>query len=675
MKKYSWLPALAFLAACGEAPVKTVDQNSGFDLSSIDSSYAACDDFFHFSAQGWIDANPIPETEAIWGKFNILGRENEEKVAALFEELLSSENPAAKGEDKQLVGDLYKSGMDSLHVEELKFSPIDELMDRAAGVTDIYGWISLASTLQMSGVSMPFGTYVGPDDKEASMNILHLSQSGLGLPDQSYYTKTDSVSVYLQEQYKQHIADFLGMYGLDNAAGAAEAIYNFEAELAAHQMTRVMMRNAELRYNKMSYSELLALAPEVPFDQYFGAKSIQPEEVVVTSLEYMAYLGTVAQSWDIQTLRWYTQWHILNSYANHLHHESVMKDFNFYGKILSGRPALQPRWRRVQSAMGGLGEQIGHLYVDRYFPAEYKARIEGMVEDLRSAFRDRINASEWMSDSTKVKAIEKLEAFTYKIGYPDQWKDYSDLNIAADDYVGNLMRMSEYRTRENLSKMGQPVDKNEWYMGAHIVNAYYNPSFNEVVFPAGILQPPFFMPEADDAINYGAIGGVIGHEFTHGFDDQGSKYDKDGNLENWWTEEDRTRFDERAQKVVDLYSSYEALPGEHVNGELTLGENIADLGGLTLAYHAYLKHMEGREIPEPIGGFTDRQRVFLGWAQVWQIHYRDEALRNRLATDNHSPGEFRVVGPMSNMPEFWDAFGCENGTGMHLPDTAHVVIW
>lgn len=669
---------LAALAACKSEPkVDTGDPNRGFELASIDSSYAPCNDFFHFSAQGWLDANPIPETETSWGRFSILGRENEKRVRAIFDELVNAEEPFVQGSDEQLVGDLYVSGMDSLQIEEAKFDPITPMVDRINQVSSVTEWFALASEYQSMGVTMPISARVSSDDKNAAMNILHIGQSGLGMPDRQYYMASDSMSTFIQEAYRNHVSYMLKSYGYSQreADTYAQDIYAFEKSLAAHHLTREERRDPDTTYNKMSIEELKALAPAVPFDNYFGSKGIQPQTLIVTSIAYVDYLGDVASGWNVETLKAYSVWQLINSYASTLHNDAVMADFKFYDQTLQGRQKIQPRWRRVQNSMRGLQEQIGHLYVDRYFPAEHKARIEGMVEDLRAAFRVRINNLEWMSGETKEKALEKLEAFTYKIGYPDEWKDWSDLDISREGYAQNMMTLSQYMTNENLAKIDQPVDRGEWYMGAHIVNAYYNPNNNEVVFPAGILQPPFFMPDADDAINYGAIGGVIGHEFTHGFDDQGSKYDKDGNLNSWWTDEDRARFEELTQRVVAQYDGYEALPGEYVNGGLTLGENIADLGGLTLAYHAYLLHMEGEERPAPIGGFTDGQRVFLGWAQVWQVDYREEALRYRLNNDVHSPGMFRVIGPMSNIPEFWEEFGCGEGEEMHLPEDEHALIW
>jgi putative endopeptidase len=391
--------------------------------------------------------------------------------------------------------------------------------------------------------------------------------------------------------------------------------------------------------------------------------------------EFFSRFNEACAKSGLETWKQYYQWHVADAAATSLNDEFETLNFEFYSKILRGVPKMNPRWKRAQGAVGVLGDQLGHLYADRYFPEESKAQVEAMVEDLRAAFRDRINGLAWMSDTTKEKALAKLDAFTYKIGYPDKWEDISDLDLSRESYFANRKALSQYFTADNLSKLGEPVDKDEWGMGAHIVNAYYNPLNNEVVFPAGILQPPFYNPDADDAINYGAIGGVIGHEFSHGFDDQGSNYGPDGNLENWWSAGDKKRFDALTTKLADQYDAYEVLPGVNVNGRLTLGENIADLGGLTLAYHAYLKHRGDNEVA-PIDGFTDTQRIFLGWAQVWQMHGRDEYLKNQVVTDPHSPGKFRVNGPMSNMPEFAEAFGgvCGDG-GVAKAAEDQIIIW
>jgi putative endopeptidase len=491
------------------------------------------------------------------------------------------------------------------------------------------------------------------------------------LPDRDYYLRDDSASQVLQQQYRDHIGKVANLVG---AHWDVDAIYNLEKAMAQAMKSRVEMRNSVARYNPMTLEAWQALAPDMPITAYVNAIGVSADTMINSAPEYFSRFNEACAKTDLETWKDYYQWHVADASAGSLNDEFETLNFEFYSKILRGVPKMNPRWKRAQGAVGSLGDQLGHLYADRYFPEESKAQVEAMVEDLRSAFRDRINGLEWMSDTTKEKALAKLDAFTYKIGYPDKWEDVSDLDLSRESFFENQRTLSRYFTEDNLSKLDKPVDKSEWGMGAHIVNAYYNPLNNEVVFPAGILQPPFFNPDADDAINYGAIGGVIGHEFSHGFDDQGSNYGPDGNLENWWTAGDKKRFDALTTKLADQYDAYEVLPGVNVNGRLTLGENIADLGGLTLAYHAYLKH-RGDQVVEPIDGFTDEQRIFLGWAQVWQMHGRDEYLKNQVVTDPHSPGKFRVNGPMSNMPEFAKAFGgvCENGVAKAPQD--QIIIW
>ena len=481
----------------------------------------------------------------------------------------------------------------------------------------------------------------------------------------------------LQEKYRMHLSNMFELYG-DDAAEAvrkSQAIYKLEESLAKHMMSRVDRRDPKNTYNKMSFSALNELTPSIDFNAYLLASNMSTDSVIVGQPDFYKGLEEVYNTTSLEDWKDYTSWRILSSAANYMPMAFVEERFDFYGRTLRGTKELKPRWKRTLSATNSLSEQLGHLFVEQYFSEESKSAVEQMVEDLRSAYKDRIMRLAWMSDATKEKALEKLTAFTYKIGYPNKWKDYSDLELSKESFLMNMQALSAYKTQENYAKLKEPVDKDAWFMGAHIVNAYYNPQNNEVVFPAGILQPPFYNPDADDAINYGGIGGVIGHEFTHGFDDQGSKYGADGNLENWWTEEDRERFDTLANRLIAQYDAYEPIEGVNVNGSLTIGENIADLGGLTLAYHAYLKSREGKPELEPVDGFTDKQRVFLGWAQVWQLHATDAFTRNQVNTDPHSPPKYRVNGPMANMPEFEEAFGCSHGGGVAKADEDKIIIW
>ncbi len=674
--KYLTIGAVVMLSACTDPKPEeeSSEKTGGFDVSAIDSSASPCNDFFQFTAGSWIKYNPIPETESSWGRFSKLAEDNKIRIKGILEEYAAKEGQA-KGSDGQLIGDFFYSGMDSLAVEELGTKAFDPYMERVDATTNMSELFALMAEYGYNNVSAPIGIGVQADLMNSSVNALYLEQGGLGMPDRDYYLKTDSVNKEIQAKYKKHLANLFVLYGMDEAAATDQAnrIYNVEYKMAEQHMSRVEMRNIPALYNPMSLDEVKALAPNVDFDAYFNVYGLTFDEVIVTGPKYIKALNKLVKDIPFEDWKAYYRWHVLDAAVLYLPYEYGKLNFEFYSKTLSGTKKMQPRWKRIQGAIGGLNEQLGHLYVEKYFPEESKKQVEQMVEDLRSAYRVRIANLTWMSDTTKQKALEKLNAFTYKIGYPNKWKDYSDLEISRDSYFQNVLNMSKYLSEENLAKLGQPVDRDEWGMGAHIVNAYYNPLNNEVVFPAGILQPPFFDPNADDALNYGAIGGVIGHEFSHGFDDQGSNFDAQGNMTNWWTNGDKARFNALTSALSEQYSAYEVLPGVHVNGDLTLGENIADLGGLTLAYYAYKIHMDGKTPEANIDGFTPEQRIFLGWAQVWQKHGTDEYLRNQVTTDPHSPASFRVVGPMSNMPEYSEAWGCQDGDAMKKAEP--IVIW
>ena len=660
--------ALPLLAVACSAP-QEAPKVEGFNVAYLDTTVHACEDFFQHTAGGWISENPIPETETRWGRFNELIETNKHRLKSILEEV--SAGSYEKGSDEQLIGDLFASAMDSITRNETGIAPLLPYLEEVDAVNSKEALFTLMGKNKFNGIGAPLSLYVSTDAKNSSAHALYVGQSGIGLPDRDYYLRDDSASQVLQQQYRDHIGKVANLVG---AHWDVDAIYNLEKAMAQAMKSRVEMRNSVGRYNPMTLEAWQALAPDMPITAYVNAIGVSADTMINSAPEYFSRFNEACAKTDLETWKDYYQWHVADASAGSLNDEFETLNFEFYSKILRGVPKMNPRWKRAQGAVGSLGDQLGHLYADRYFPEESKAQVEAMVEDLRAAFRDRINGLEWMSDTTKEKALAKLEAFTYKIGYPDKWEDVSDLDLNRESFFENQRALSRYFTEDNLSKLDKPVDKDEWGMGAHIVNAYYNPLNNEVVFPAGILQPPFFNPYADDAINYGAIGGVIGHEFSHGFDDQGSNYGPDGNLENWWTAGDKKRFDALTTKLADQYDAYEVLPGVNVNGRLTLGENIADLGGLTLAYHAYLKH-RGDQVVEPIDGFTDEQRIFLGWAQVWQMHGRDEYLKNQVVTDPHSPGKFRVNGPMSNMPEFAKAFGgvCENGVAKAPQD--QIIIW
>ena len=671
MKKVVLLSAVA-LAACQNTPSSNdevkADKIAAFPLEHLDTSVAPCDDFFTYTAGGWREMNPIPETEVRWGEFNKLGERNKQRVKTMLEEVAAGS--FEKGTDEQLIGDLVASGMDSVARNTRGTEELTPYLAEVDQIENLDGLFELMARNKFNGIGSPISVYVGTDAKESTKHALYVGQGGIGLPDRDYYLREDAESKSLQSKYRKHIAAMGAIVGaeLDTAA-----IYDLEVRLATAMKSRVEMRDAEGRYNPMSIEQWQELAPNLPIKTLMNTLELGDREVVNSAPIFFERLATGLDGVTIDTWKHYYKWHVIDAAAGSLNDELERQNFEFFEQTLSGKPKMNPRWKRVQSAAGALGEQIGHLYAKQYFPEEHKKDVEELVENLRTAFSGRIDQLTWMTDETKVRAKEKLAAFTYKIGYPDKWEDISDLELSRDSYFANLKNIQRYFTRKNLAKLDQPVDKEEWGMGAHIVNAYYNPLNNEVVFPAGILQPPFYNPDADAAINYGAIGGVIGHEFSHGFDDQGSKYGPDGNLENWWTEQDKAQFDDLTERLAAQYDAYEVLPDVHVNGHLTLGENIADLGGLTLAYYAYQNYKEGKDIA-PIDGFTADQRVFLGWAQVWQSNGRDEHLKQQVTTDPHSPAEFRVKGPVSNMPEFRAAFGCEEGENIKAQGE-EIIIW
>lgn len=677
--KNKWIAlgaATAFTIACQSPQVEAPQSPSftGFNPEWLDSAVGPCEDFAAYTSTGWKAMNPIPPSEGRWGSFNLLIEENNQRIRHLLDELLQGEY--AKGTYQQQIRDFYKTAIDTVRIEEQGEAELQKVLELYQSMDELSDLPMVFAEMKKRSIRTPFSSYASPDDKRSSFNILQIGQSGLGLPDRDYYLKEDEKSLAIREAYQAHIGEMLSLGGIARADEKAAAIMALETRMAEMQMSRSDRRIPELTYHKLSTATLMGWMPDFKLEDLFGAIGFQGDTLLCSQPEYIKGLNQLFKEGTLDTWKAYCQWQALSAYQEALPNAFREAHFNFYGKTLQGLEAPKARWKVALSAIQqGLSEPLGHIYVDEYFPEAYKQRIADMVENIRAAYGERIDQLDWMSAETKQKAHEKLAAFTYKIGYPDAWKDMSSIEISDHSMVLNMQQLSAWRMAENMAKVDQPVDKSEWYMGAHIVNAYYNPSFNEIVFPAGILQAPFFNPEADDALNYGAIGGVIGHEFTHGFDDQGSKYGPDGNLQNWWTDEDRARFDALADALVAQYNAFEALPGEFVNGRMTLGENIADLGGLTIAYYAYKRSLKGKPEPEPIDGFNHWQRFFLGWGGVWQVHYKEEALRDRLLTDYHSPGQFRVRGPLQNMKEFEAAWNCESGTGMMQADSAKVIIW
>lgn len=648
--------------------------SSGLFLENFDRSVRPQDDLFMFANGTWYKNNEIPGDRSTIGAFYDLREQNQERLRGLIEKA-SSSNPEA-GSNEAKIGDFYNSFMDVEALNQLGHSPIQGDLDAIAAVDSADAAAAQMAQLSRLGVSIPFGFYVYPDAKDPNTNAIYMSQSGLGLPDREYYLKDDEKSAEIRTAYVSYLTDLLAMIGYENAEQAAQDIMAFETALAEIQWTRVDSRNADLTYNKQSVAELTEALSGFNFEAYAqGAGIGEVESIIVRQPSYFDALGDLLAEADLATVKAYMTARTTDRFANALAEKFGDRRFEFYGKVLSGNEVQEPRWKRgVDATEGALGEVLGQLYVAQYFPPEAKEKMAGLIDNLIKAYESSIQNLEWMTPDTKVKALEKLSKFDPKIGYPNEWRDYSSLSVAADDLVGNIKRSTTFEYDDQISKIGQPVKEEDWGMTPQTVNAYYSPVRNEIVFPAGILQPPFFDMNAEDAVNYGGIGAVIGHEIGHGFDDQGSKYDGDGNLRSWWTDEDRAAFEARATNLADQYSGYEVVDGLNINGRLALGENIGDLAGLTIAYEAYQMSLNGEEAPV-MDGFTGEQRVILGWAQVWKFKAREEALRQQVMRGPHSPAMFRVNGTVVNVPGFYEAFDVKPGDEMYVAPEERVTIW
>jgi putative endopeptidase len=651
------------------------------DPSNFDPSVKPSDDFFHYANGGWIKRTEIPPEYSRWGSFNELIERNNDALHTIAERAETTSVDPKLAPETQKVGDYYASGMDEKTIESLKSQPLaDEfkLIDALKGREDLLKEIAHLHTI---GVGTLFEFGATQDDKDSTRDIAQAVQGGLGMPDRDYYTKTDDASKKLRDQYVDHVTKMLTLTGetAEAAADHAKKILALETKLAQASRTRVQLRDPQKNYNKMPVHQLQDLTPDWNWGDYFkNIDLLEPSEINVRQPEFFKAADQVFKNAPLENWKAYLRWHLINAAAEELSKDFVDEDFNFKDRILRGTQQLKPRWKRVIiSEDGAIGEALGKLYVGFYFPPEAKARALELVNNLKEALADRIKTLDWMDEPTKQQALKKLAAFTVKIGYPDKWLDYSLLRIDRGPYVLNAMRAAKFEATRDLNKIGKPVDRTDWGMTPPTVNAYYNPNMNEIVFPAGILQPPFFYANADDAVNYGAIGAVIGHEMTHGFDDQGRQYDAVGNLRDWWTPRSAAKFKERSQAIVKQFDEYEPLPGLHVNGELTQGENIADIGGVKLAYAALQKALDknpqARE--QKIDGFTPEQRFFLSFAAIWRQKSRDEDTKLRLNTDPHSPARYRVDGPLSNLSEFQKAFNIPDGSAMVRPADKRVNIW
>ena len=648
---------------------------SGIDKSNFDTSVRPQDDFYQYVNGTWLEETKMPADKSRYGSFTILYDENQIKLRDIIEDAADQENKKS-GSDVQKVGDFYASFMDSAKIEELGLQPLEEELKLVGSVETWDDLVELFAHYKIIGVQRPFTYWVNQDDKNSEEYILFFNQSGLGLPDRDYYFTEGEKFEDIRTKYVEYLTKILELAKDENADEIAHRVMEMEKALAENHWTRVENRDSEKTYNKFEVRKLSGLSPKFNWDLFFNKAGIaKAKNVIVRQPSYLASFSNVLSKYSVDDWKNYSKAKLISGFAAELSQDFVDARFDFYGKTLRGTEVNRPRWKRAVSAVNGsLGEILGKVYVEKYFKPEAKERMVKLVDNLILSMQDRINKVDWMSEDTKVEALAKLKKFNAKIGYPNKWKDYSKLVVKPDELVLNTMRSAEVEYRREMNKLGKPIDREEWGMTPQTVNAYYNPSMNEIVFPAAILQPPFFNMKADDAVNYGGIGAVIGHEITHGFDDQGRKYDGDGNMREWWTKEDSERFDERAQVVIDQYSAFVPIDTLHINGELTLGENIADIGGLTVSYNAYQLSLDGKE-PPVLNGFTGNQRVFIGWAQVWRMIARDEYLRNQVLTDPHSYGKYRVIGVMNNLSEFYEAFNVKEDDGHYLPEDERVKIW
>ncbi|MBP9211229.1 MAG: M13 family metallopeptidase [Bacteroidetes bacterium] len=667
---------LAILLCCTLLTAQT-KRKPPLDTSTLDRTVAPCDDFYHFANGSWLLNNPIPPEFSMWGSFNELNEKNAAVLKQILEES-ASDTRAVKGSNRRKLGDLYASGMDVDRIEKLGVTPLKEDMLRISRIENPAGIRKEIALHHTMGIRTLFRFSADQDEKESKSVIAQLAQGGLGLPDRDYYLAADERSQSIRNEYRAYMTTMFILAGDDTAAAEeqSEAVMEFETRLANASFTRVQRRDPDKNYNKMSVAELTSRTPGMDWEEYF--RLVNAPQVTVVNAGQPPFLTEAAlmiDSVDAADWRAYFRWKVLSAAAPALSAPFVAEHFRFTGTILTGAKEMQPRWKRVLASVNGaMGEALGEQFVLTTFSPKAKQKARIMVDNIIAAFSERIDSLPWMDAATRAAAQEKLASFSVKIGYTDKWEDYGALVIDRSSYLQNIRRGNALAFAKDVATIGKPVDREKWGMTPQTVNAYYNANLNEIVFPAAILQPPFYDPAADDALNYGGIGAVIGHELTHGFDDQGSKYDAEGNLRSWWSEATRKQFDARVAQLEAQFNGYTVLDSLHVNGKLTSGENIADLGGLAIAYAALQKELDKQPNLYIIDDFTPGQRFFLAWARVWRRNYRDEALRLQVRTDPHSPAMFRTNGPLSNMQEFFDAFECESGM-LYRTQEQRVVIW
>lgn len=637
----------------------------GFDVAGMDRAVKPGDNFYKYANGNWEKITPIPADKSNYGMFTALDDLSKTRTRELLD--------AAKGDPNSKIGTAYATYLDQAAIEAKGLAPIQPWLNEIKGLKSKAGYAALAAKASQSGVSAPFGAYVGPDDKQPTVYALQTAQGGIGLPDRDYYLSTDAKLVETRKAYEAHLAKMLTLAGEPNAAARAKAVVDFETQIARAHWTRIESRDANKTYNKMTVAELQRKAPGFDFATYFRSLGANTSDVIVAQPTAFTGMAKVIGAAQLGVLKDQLLLRSLDNFAGVLPKAFDQESFAFYGTVLSGTPQQEERWKRaVDFTAEAVADDVSKAYVAKYFPPATKAAADTLVRNVTEAMGRRIDGLDWMAPETKAKARAKLAAFTPKIGYPDRWRDMSDLTITPGDAFGNMLRANQWQQRYNVQHLGKPIQKWEWFMTPMTVNAYANPVMNEIVFPAAILQPPFFDPNADPAVNYGAIGAVIGHEISHHFDDQGRKYDVNGSLTDWWTAEDVKRFEERTAALVKQYDAYEPLPGMHVKGELTLGENIADLAGLTVAWDAYTHAYPGQQ--QAIDGFTPEQRFYLGWAQVWRRSYREANLRQRLLTDPHSPSEQRAW-VVRNLDPWYKGYTPATGEYLFLPPEQRVRIW
>lgn len=680
MKKLMVIPlvaaGMAAMAGCSKSPVKETVKVDAINLANLDTTVAPGTDFYQYACGGWIEKNPLKPEYSRFGTFDQLRDNNQEQLRSLIDELGST--PQEAGSVAQKIGSLYGMGLDSVKLNNEGMAPIKEQLDAIQRLGTKADVARMVAVLHKEGMAPFFALFVDADEKNSSMNIVQLYQAGIGMGDRDYYLLDDEGTLKMRDAYKQFINRLFTLTGAspEQAEAAVNAVMKIETGIAEISFSREDLRDSQKNYNKITLNEFKVNNDPIDWDVYFESMGLMEIEYLdAKQLPFYGALGRFMKNVSIDEQKYYLTFNLLNAAAPYLSDEFVAAEFDFYGKTMSGKEEQQPRWKRSLSTVNGaLGEAVGQMYVAKYFPASSKEKMLTLVGNLQKALSERIAGLEWMSDVTKAKAQEKLSAFIVKIGYPDKWRDYSALEIKDDSYWANVCRSNIFEMDYMLAQAGKPVDRSRWGMTPQTVNAYYNPTTNEICFPAAILQPPFFNPEADDAVNYGAIGVVIGHEMTHGFDDQGRNYDKDGNLSDWWTAEDAARFTERADRLVQQYDDIIVVDSVHANGRYTLGENIADQGGLLVSHLAYLNSLNGKT-PAPIDGFTNEQRFYLGYATLWGQNIRPEEILRLTKIDPHSLGKWRVNAALRNVDTFYSAFDIKEGDPMYMIPADRVVIW